>query len=184
MNEVDALVEYTRLVHEYAKVLDLASPRMLVQLNTGIERSKAFIESLEPGDRVLDVGSGAGLPGIPLAILRPDIRMTLCEIRVKRAAFLERVVSRIGLRHVTVYNGDVQKIDGRFNVVTALWIGDLEKLFKLTRRALEQEWKFIVRKGDELEAELEGLKRVANVTGFHVKHLEDGASMATIKGVT
>ncbi|NJK44314.1 MAG: 16S rRNA (guanine(527)-N(7))-methyltransferase RsmG [Pleurocapsa sp. SU_196_0] len=184
MNEVDSLLEYKRLVQEYAKVLDLASPRMLEQFNVGIERSKSFAEHLEPEDRVLDVGSGAGLPGIPLAILRPNIQLTLCEIRVKRAAFLERVVSRIGLRHVTVYNGDVQKIDGLFNTVTALWIGDLAKLFRLTRHILEPEWKFVVRKGDELETELEALKRVANVTWVHVKHLEDGARMATIKGVT
>src|SRR5215218_2083809 len=57
---------------------------------------------LPTGARVIDVGSGGGLPGVPLAIARPDARLTLLEGTQKKAAFLVEVVEHLGLEHVRV----------------------------------------------------------------------------------
>lgn len=59
---------------------------------------------------VLDVGSGGGFPAIPIAIARPDLRMTLAEPRQKKAAFLERVILSLGLGHVAVFPGTVEEL--------------------------------------------------------------------------
>jgi 16S rRNA (guanine527-N7)-methyltransferase len=178
------LERYQQLVESYASVLDLASPKLLSEFKTGLERSYPFAHEIKSGDRVLDVGSGSGLPGIPMAILCPEARFTLCEIRSKRAAFLERAISSLGLKNVTVYNGDVQKISGEFNVVVALWVGSLERLYKLSEGTLAEQWKLISRKGDEVETELEALRKVAKVVMFHVKHLDDGANLVVVQGET
>jgi 16S rRNA (guanine527-N7)-methyltransferase len=178
------LEQYQQLVGSYAKVLDLASPKLLSEFQTGLERSYPFAREIQVGDRVLDVGSGSGLPGIPMAILCPSAHVTLCEIRLKRAAFLERAVSSLGLKNVTVYNGDVQKMKGEFNVVAALWVGSLERLYDLSKNVLSPQWKLISRKGDEVEAELEALKTVAKVVMFHVKQLDDGAKLVVVGGET
>ena len=173
---------YQQLVLEYAKVLDLNSPRLLADFRVGLERSQPFAAEVIGAVRVLDVGSGAGLPGIPMAILCPHAHITLCEIRVKRVAFLERAVSRLGLTNVTVHNGDVQKIGGQFDVITALWFGSLEKLYGLTHHTFAPQWRLITRKGDQAETELEALRHHKRIEMFHVKQLPDGAQMVILEG--
>ena len=176
------LEQYQRLVLEYAKVLDLNSPRLLADFQVGLERSQPFAAEVINSESVLDVGSGSGLPGIPMAILCPQSHITLCEIRLKRVAFLERAVSHLGLKNVTVHNGDVQRISGQFDLVTALWFGSLEKLFGLTRHAFAPQWRLMTRKGDGAEAEIEALRRFEEIKVFHVKQLPDGAQMVMLEG--
>ena len=176
------LEQYQQLVLEYAKVLDLNSPRLLADFQVGLERSQPFAAEVIGARSVLDVGSGSGLPGIPMAILCPQAHITLCEIRLKRVAFLERAVSRLGLNNVTVHNGDVQRISGQFDVVTALWFGSLEKLYGLTRHAFAPSWRLITRKGDGADAELDAMRRFEEIKMFHVKQLPDGAQMVMLEG--
>jgi hypothetical protein len=65
----------------------------------------AALERLGPlGADVIDIGSGAGFPGVPIKIVRPELRLTLLEANGKRAAFLERLVQRLGLENVTIVN--------------------------------------------------------------------------------
>ena len=64
------------------------------------------------GPRILDVGTGAGLPGIPLALLRPDDRFTLLDAAAKRTRFLRHVVARLGLANVAVVQSRVEDYDG------------------------------------------------------------------------
>ena len=59
--------------------------------------SAAVAELLEPGERVVDIGSGAGLPGIPLAIARPDLQVVLLEPLLRRSEFLSEVIDELGL---------------------------------------------------------------------------------------
>ncbi len=73
-------------------------------------QNKHFLDSLSglsllpksPGLRVIDVGTGAGFPGVPLKIVRPDLRLTLLEATRKKAEFLERLVGRLALSNVTI----------------------------------------------------------------------------------
>ena len=183
LEQSQQLEQYQQLVLEYAKVLDLNSPRLLADFQVGLERSQPFAAEVSGEQSVLDVGSGSGLPGIPMAILCPQSHITLCEIRLKRVAFLERVVSRLGLKNVTVHNGDVQRVSGQFDVVTALWFGSLEKLYGLTHHAFAPQWRLITRKEDGADAEVDAMRRFKEIKMFHVKQLPDGAQMVTLGGV-
>lgn len=97
---VNALDRYAALVREWAPRLDLVSPGDLDRFEERhVEdslRAAPLLDELPEGPCV-DVGSGAGLPGIPLAIARPDRRWTLLEPRRRRAAFLEEVVRELAL---------------------------------------------------------------------------------------
>lgn len=89
-------------------------------------------ELIADGARVVDVGSGAGLPGIPLAIARPDLEITLVEPLLRRVTFLREAVEALGLA-VTVHRGraeDTQsiKVAGRADVVVARAVAPLGKL--------------------------------------------------------
>ncbi len=96
----DLLRVYARLVRKWAPRLDLVSPRDLERFEERhVEDSLRAVPLLDelPEGRCVDVGSGVGLPGIPLAIARPARRWTLLEPRQRRAAFLEEVVRELGL---------------------------------------------------------------------------------------
>jgi 16S rRNA (guanine527-N7)-methyltransferase len=76
------------------------------------------------GARVVDVGSGAGFPGLPLAIARPDLDMTLVEPRAKRCAFLRHVVRTLGLTNVKVLEARIEDVGGQaFDVATTRAVG-------------------------------------------------------------
>lgn len=80
--------------------------------------SRHFLESLSPpfiqrvpeGAKTLDVGSGGGFPGIPLAILRADTRLTLVEPRQKKGAFLDRAILSLGIRNAVVFLGTIEEL--------------------------------------------------------------------------
>ena len=95
------------------------------------------LRDVEPGGAVIDVGSGGGVPGIPLAIARPDLRVTLLEATQKKAAFLEAVAAAVGLSNVTVVAGRAeQEADGplarSFDAVTARAVAPLRGLLPWT----------------------------------------------------
>ncbi len=173
---------YSQLVRDYSKVLDLSSPKMLQEFTIGIERSQTFIPAIPEKARVLDIGSGVGLPAIPIAILRPDIQITLCEIRQKRAAFLERSVSQLKLNHATVFQGDVRKLEQTFDCITALWVGNLEQLYTLAKHCLAPTWSIITRKGNDASIELElFLEKHPDINGT-IQLLDDGANLVILRG--
>lgn len=89
------------------------------------------------GGRVCDLGSGAGLPGIPVAIARPDATVTLVETRRNRAAFLELAVERLDLGNAEVHPGRAQDLpDGDFDACLARAFAPLRPTWEVARRLL------------------------------------------------
>lgn len=92
----------------------------------------------ESARRILDLGSGAGFPGIPLKIVRRDLALTLVESRRRRASFLSSVVRELGLEGVTVINARVEEridaLEGRFDAVVMRCAGDFARLLPLAAR--------------------------------------------------
>jgi 16S rRNA (guanine527-N7)-methyltransferase len=131
---VDAAAEYARLLATEGTVRGLIGPREVPRLWDRHLLNSAAIASLVPdGARVVDVGSGAGLPGIPLALARPDLTVTLLEPLARRVAFLVECVERLGLDRVTVVRGraeegPIRRELGGADVVTARAVAPLDKL--------------------------------------------------------
>jgi 16S rRNA (guanine527-N7)-methyltransferase len=183
MNQQKRLEKYASLVRKYSKTLDLSSPKMLGRFEVAIENSSKYAELIPESAKVLDIGSGVGLPGIPLVILRPDIQITLCEIRQKRAAFLERVVSTLGITNARVSNIDVKQIQTRdFNAITAQSVGTLVHLYQLCQNALAPTWVIISNKGEKLEQEIEEIQKITHVLSFKTEKLDENATIVVIYG--
>jgi 16S rRNA (guanine527-N7)-methyltransferase len=101
-----------------------------------------------------DIGSGPGLPGIVIAILggRP---MTLNEPRRLRADFLRLAVADLGLDKVTVAECKVERLEGKFDFITARAVARLDKLFSMACHLAHSETKWVLPKGEKAQSELE-----------------------------
>ena len=119
-------LRYAELVRAYSSKMDLVSPSDLDRFEErhikDSLRALPYMRQAPPGPAV-DVGSGAGLPGIPLAIADPSRRWVLLEPRQRRAAFLEEVVRELGLPNVEVQprtaEQAVSELGATFSVATA-----------------------------------------------------------------
>lgn len=112
------------------------------------------------GATVVDIGSGAGLPGIPLAIARPDLNITLIEPLLKRSVFLQEVVDALELTNVTVIRGraeegPVKKQAAGADIVTSRAVAPLGKLAKWSLPLVRKGGEMIAMKGESVHEELE-----------------------------
>jgi 16S rRNA (guanine527-N7)-methyltransferase len=130
----------------------------------------AAVAGLVPaGVEVADVGSGAGLPGLVLAIARPDLRMTLVEPLLRRTVWLDEVVQDLGLSGVTVHRGRAEEWAGPvFEVVTARAVAELGRLWGWCGPMVRPGGRLLALKGETAEEELAaarpGLSEVAEAT--------------------
>lgn len=114
-------------------------------------------EVVPEGVTVCDVGSGAGLPGIPLALVREDLKITLLEPLLRRTTFLTEVVEMLGLDHVTVVRGRAEEVMGKLqpvHVVTARAVAPLDRLAAWGIPLLRPYGEMLALKGDTAEEEL------------------------------
>ena len=114
---------------------------------------------MDEGATVVDVGSGAGLPGIPLAIARPDLRITLIEPLLKRSVFLQEVVDKLALDNVTVIRGraeegPIKKAVAGADIVTSRAVAPLGKLAKWSLPLVRRGGEMIAMKGESVHEEL------------------------------
>jgi 16S rRNA (guanine527-N7)-methyltransferase len=136
-----------------------------------ILNSAAVAELIDEDARVADVGSGAGLPGIPLAIARPDLAIVLIEPLLRRSTFLTEVIDELGLTSVTVVRGraedpGVSREHRDFDAVTSRAVAALDKLTRWSLPLLRPDGVMVALKGERAEAELEEHRRVMTSLGM------------------
>jgi 16S rRNA (guanine527-N7)-methyltransferase len=107
------------------------------------------------GASVIDIGSGAGLPGIPLALSRPDISMTLIEPLQRRVDFLNKAVEGL---NIAVLRGRAQDFRITADVVTARAVAPLEKLAKITHHLIKKGGLLLAIKGESAAKEVENVR--------------------------
>lgn len=161
---------YKNLIQEVNKVLNLTG----IDDDEGIYL-KHFYDSLlispliKDGASVCDIGSGAGFPGLVLAIARPDIRMTCVEPTTKRTNFLSRVSEECGLTNVTILNERAEDIIEEyresFDVSTARAVAYLDILSELCIPFVKLNGSFIAMKGSKGLQEFEEAKKAVRILG-------------------
>ena len=167
----ERLQAYAELLRDYSRTLGLVSDAFLNRLDDHLLDALAYLGPMdhEPNlTTVLDLGSGAGLPGIPLAMARPDWTFTLVEARARRAAFLETVSARLKLRNVKIVRNDVRQVKVPAQVIVAQSIGALERVRTLTAQLKPR--LLVARKGaDELDDERDQLPDGWTVTAYPLR---------------
>jgi len=122
----------------------------------------ALVTDLVPASAtVCDIGSGAGLPGLVMAIRRPDLRVTLVEPLLRRTTFLEEAVAALELDQVEVYRGRADALHGQrtFDVVTSRAVAPLDRLSEWSLPLVRSGGLFLAMKGSSVQAELDSAAR-------------------------
>lgn len=100
--------------------------------------SLLLIPYLKP-KKIVDVGSGAGFPGIPLAIVREDLEFTLVDSLLKRVNFLKTVIHELDLKNVTAIHSRIEDIREQFDVVVSRAFSSMESIVKLTKPLIKKD---------------------------------------------
>jgi len=128
-SEVSSLARYLAELDLWRRRTNLTGPLSGQELVTHSLESAFGTKLISHGARVLDIGSGAGLPGIPLAITGPSLTIALLEPRSLRAAFLRHVVQTVPMRNADVVEERIEKLAGRqYEVATTRALGNIPRL--------------------------------------------------------
>ncbi len=159
------LLAYLALLDKWNRVYNLTAIRDSEHmLRQHLFDSLAVLPYVDAAS-VLDVGSGAGLPGIPLAIARPSLAVTLLEASQKKVAFLRQAVIELGLRNVTVVHGRAQDYHPAclYPRIIARALTALDEFVRLTQHLLAAGGQWLAMKGKYPQAELAQLTAAAVV---------------------
>lgn len=151
-------VRYADLLATDGVVRGLIGPRETTRLwERHLVNCAVVAEVLPEGSTVCDVGSGAGLPGVVLAIARPDLTVTLVEPLLRRTTFLDEVVVALELDNVSVLRARAEALHGtaRFDVVTSRAVAPLPRLAAWCLPLVSPTGAMIAMKGDRAAAEIE-----------------------------
>ncbi|HEY8590896.1 MAG TPA: 16S rRNA (guanine(527)-N(7))-methyltransferase RsmG [Naasia sp.] len=177
---VDLARRYTADLVERGEELGLIGPLELPRIWTRHVVNSALAAPLLSG-RVGDVGSGAGLPGIVLAIARPDVQFVLIEPMERRVAWLEEQRASLGLDNVEVLRARAEEAPRRsLDIVTARAVGALSRLIPLTAPLARPGGELLLLKGVAVEQELDKASKVLakhRLTDVRIEVL--GTGMAT-----
>jgi len=153
---LDAGRAFTTALARHGEELGLIGPLELARLWTRHVLNSALVAPLLRPGRVGDVGSGAGLPGLVLAIVRPDVSFTLIEPMERRVAWLERQVDELELGNVSVVRARAEdsKLFGSLDQVTARAVSALRTLIPLTAPLVKPGGELVLMKGAGVDGEV------------------------------
>jgi len=144
------LMDYLGLMFKWNAVYNLTSLRDPMQMVTHhLLDSLAAVPAFVDAKNVLDVGSGGGLPGIVLAIVRPDVKISMIDTVHKKTAFLTQVKAELNLTNVTVYTMRVEQlqVSDKFDVITSRAFADLSDFVNWSSHLLAEGGRYIALKG-------------------------------------
>ena len=172
---------FTENLARHGEELGLIGPLELPRLWTRHILNSALVAPLLRPGIVGDIGSGAGLPGLVLAIARPDVRFVLIEPMERRVAWLNDQKNELKLSNVTVVRDRAEdaKLDERLDQVTARAVSAFKKLLPLTAPLLRDGGELVLMKGANAQAEIDAAAkemRKYKVTGARVQVLGEGVT--------
>jgi 16S rRNA (guanine527-N7)-methyltransferase len=171
-----ALLDYLALLAKWNKTYNLTAIHDPERMLTHHILDSLAIASHVGAGPLLDVGSGAGLPGIPLAIMRPGLKVTLLDASQKKCGFMRQATIELKLPNVTVVHGRVEDFQpaGGFPQVVSRAFSDLSEFVRLTRHLVAEGGEWLAMKGlypNEEIAQLKGA-RVTRDVPLHVPGLD------------
>lgn len=159
-SQIDKLLSYLELLNKWNKAYNLTAIRDPEQMMIKHLLDSVAVAPYVQNDNLIDVGSGAGLPGIPLAILKPELHVVTLDSNGKKTRFQNQVKIELDLANLEVVHGRVEQFtDQRFNQVTSRAFASIEDMVNLSADLLSDTGVFLAMKGRFPEAELKALPK-------------------------
>lgn len=179
--QVSDLLRYVALIEKWTKVYNLTAVRDPVEMLTHHlldslavvaplrQRLQAFTPHTDTAPRLLDVGSGAGLPGVVISICCPDIQVDCVDAVGKKAAFIQQVAAELKLPNLRGVHARVEQLTGQYQVISSRAFASLVDFTQGSRQLLAEQGFWMAMKGKHPVDELAALPPAVEV--FHVEQL-------------
>ena len=167
----EKFVDYVRLLEKWNRVTNLTAVRDPLEMVTRHILDSLAVAPFLTGGSLLDVGTGAGLPGLPIAIASPGIDITLLDANAKKLRFVRQAAAELGLNNVQVVQARMQEYQpGRsFDMVISRAVASLDELYQQTVHLLRPGGRMLFMKGAVPEQEIGALQD--GRAGLHIEHL-------------
>ena len=167
------LLGYLSLMQKWNKVHNLTAVRDADEMVTLHLLDSLVVLPYVDAKNLLDVGSGAGLPGIPLALCLPDLQVTVIDSNSKKVSFMRQAKAELGITNLEVIGGRVEDIapTRQFEIIISRAFSDLSLFISLTHHLLATDGKWLAMKGVYPEAELADLLAKTGVVASKVEVL-------------
>lgn len=148
------MLEFLAMLVKWNRVYNLSAIKQAEEMVTLHLLDSLSVVPFLHGGRCIDVGTGAGLPGIPLAIARPDVQFALLDSNSKKTRFIQQVCIELGLKNVTPVHERIESYqpEEKFDTVTARAFTALPDLLTKTRHLLSDGGKLLAMKSKEIDA--------------------------------
>ncbi len=183
--QLGLLLSFIKLIEKWNKTYNLTA------LHTAEDMARLHIlDSLTvlpfiEGHRVADIGTGAGLPGIPLAIFLPNVKFTLVDSSAKKTRFVQQAIIELKLKNVTVLHNRVENLrpTDLFSTVIMRAFSNLSDIINLTQHLIEKQGLLLAMKGQKPVDELDQIKQPYSVIPVTVPGVKVERCLILIKGL-
>ena len=154
-DQTQQLLDYCALIQKWNKTYNLSAIRdPLESVKKHLVDSLSILPFIRKG-QLLDVGAGAGLPGIVIAIMRSDVSVTVLDSVGKKCRFMQVVKTELGLSNLTVVNARVESFSPGllFSQITSRAFAEVDKTLSLTKHLLAHDGSYLLMKGDHADEE-------------------------------
>ena len=180
VEQTEQFFDYMNLLIEWNEKMNLTAiiePEEII-LKHFID-SITILKELEDGSKIVDVGTGAGFPGIPLSIMNPTLKITLVDSLNKRLIFLQEVVNKLGLNNIEIIHaraeefGQNKKYRENFDVSTSRAVANLSTLSEYLIPLVKVGGKIVSMKAADAHEEIKDAQRAIEVLGGNVEKIEE-----------
>ena len=158
VKQLNQLERFTDLLQEWNKIHNLTGAKTVQDIYPNIIDALYPCTFIDKPNSILDVGTGAGFPGMMLAIAYPDVHTVLCEPRKKRASFLKYVAMELELSNVEVAKKRVENYNNNpFGLISSRAVTNTNMLLELTAHLQNDTTQYLFYKGEQVFSELESV---------------------------
>ena len=177
--QIEQFYKYMELLKEWNEKINLTAitePEEIIQKH--FIDSATIIKDLEKSKKIIDIGTGAGFPGIPIKIIKPEIEVVLVDSLNKRIKFLEETIKKLNLKKIRAIHARAEEIGQnkeyreQFDAVVSRAVANMTILSEYTIPLIKQNGTAIYMKGSEIEEELENSKKAIKVLGGTIEKVE------------
>ena len=183
-NQLNSLLAFIQLIEKWNKAYNLTAVRNKEDMaRLHILDSLTVLPFIE-GGRVADIGTGAGLPGIPLAIFLPEVEFLLVDSNSKKTRFVQQAILELKLTNVTVIHSRVEQItpEQPFSTVIMRAFASLTEIMQLTSHLLDKQGILLAMKGQKMNEDMEAISHPYSIIPLSIPGVEAERCLIKIEG--